>query len=161
MGSFGDNVGVGGDGSVHWNVKVRDPREANNVTRCEDKDIRCHQTGIAETPLTNESEYFLISIKLPKTAEQREKFLKDALAAIQTPHEGRVRFMLPIEKGNMNKITGEVDQIYVYWPSRRGYKAAHAPARLLAASRRQLAKSTRARSAKGKRKQLTRKARRR
>jgi len=119
MSAFGDQIGVGGDSSVRWNVDVRDPREGNAVTTCDDRAIRLHQEGIAETPDSKNTEFFTVSIKLPMESEAREKFLREILAAAQKPEDGRVRFRLPIEQGNMDKASGAVNQILIGWPSRR------------------------------------------
>ena len=119
MSAFGDQIGVGGDSSVRWNIDVRDPREGNAVTTCDDRAIRLHQEGIAETPESRGGEFFTVSIKLPLESEAREKFLKEMVAAALEPEDGRVRFRLPIEQGNMNKASGAVDQILIGWPSRR------------------------------------------
>jgi hypothetical protein len=119
MSAFGDQIGIGGDSSVRWNIDVRDPREGNAVTTCDDRAIRLHQEGIAETPESRGGEFFTLSIKLPRESEAREKFLKEMVAAALDPQDGRVRFRLPIEHGNMNKASGAVDQILIGWPSRR------------------------------------------
>jgi hypothetical protein len=119
MSAFGDQIGVGGDSSVRWNVDVRDPREGNAVTTCDDRAIRLHQEGIAETPESKRGEFFTLSIKLPREREARDRFLKELVDAAQKPEDGRIRFRLPIERGNMDKASGAVDQILIGWPSRR------------------------------------------
>jgi hypothetical protein len=123
MSAFGDQIGVGGDSSVRWTVKVRDPRAANAVTVCDAKDVRLNQQGIAETPEAGDSEIFNIRIKLPRGSAERRKFLEDLIAAAKDPKDGRVEFRLPIEHGNMDKRSGDVDQILISWLSRREYKA--------------------------------------
>ena len=129
MSAFGDQIGVGGDSSVRWNIDVRDPREGNAVTTCDDRAIRLHQEGIAETPDSRGREFFTVSIKLPRESEARDRFLKEIVAAAQKPEEGRVRFRLPIEQGNMDKTSGAVDQILIGWPSRRWGTGSGASAR--------------------------------
>lgn len=123
MSAFGDQIGIGGDSSVRWTVKVRDPRSANAVTVCDAKGVRLHQQGIAETPEADDSELFNIRIKLPRHAAEQKKFLEGLIAAAKDPKNGRVEFSLPIERGNMDKKSGEVDQILISWLSRREYKA--------------------------------------
>ncbi len=112
MDAFGDQIGMGGDTSVRWNVDVRKPRKGTVESRRGDNG-GAHQQGIAETPEGD----FTIAIKLPRSSKARRTFLRNIRAAVRKPEQNRIIFTLPIERGNMSLKTGKVSQIRVGWPS--------------------------------------------
>lgn len=114
MANFGeDEIGVGGDTSVKWNVDVHNVRP--RTLRSDQEGPAVHQEGIAETP---DNKAFTIAIKLPKGDKgAREKFLAGVLRAVKAPVDDKIVFALPIEEGNMDCATGKVDQIVITWPS--------------------------------------------
>ena len=114
MANFGeDEIGVGGDTSVRWNVDVRNARP--RTVRSDQEGTVVHQEGIAETP---DGKAYTIAIKLPKDEKARARFLAGVLRAANAPAGDKIVFALPIEPGNMDCKTGQVDQIRIKWPSR-------------------------------------------
>ena len=104
MANFGeDEIGVGGDTSVKWNVDVHNVRP--RTLRSDQEGPAVHQEGIAETP---DNKAFTIAIKLPKDDKgAREKFLAGVLRAVKAPVNDKIVFALPIEDGNMDCATGK------------------------------------------------------
>jgi hypothetical protein len=114
FGGGGDEIGVGGDTSVRWNVDVRNLRP--RTVRSDQEGTGVHQEGIAETP---DGAAFTIAIKLPRDDKgARERFLAGVLKAVKAPVGDTIVFPLPIEPGNMDCKTGKVDQIRITWPAR-------------------------------------------
>ena len=112
-----DDIGVGGDSSVRWNIDCRNFRTGTD--KSEGKDGGWHQEGIAET---DEGKDFAITIKLPasarKNGKERARFLKALAASVKSPKNNNVVIKIPIEPGNMTR-KGKVDQIKISWPNRR------------------------------------------
>lgn len=112
-----DDIGVGGDSSVRWNIDVKQFRAGTD--KSEANGDGWHQEGIAET---DKSQSFTITIKLPKEdGKNRARFLKTLAGALRKPRGNKIVITVPIEEGNMRK-DGKVDQINISWPSPRRRK---------------------------------------
>ena len=83
MANFGeDEIGVGGDTSVRWNVDVRNARP--RTVRSDQEGTVVHQEGIAETP---DGKAYTIAIKLPKDEKARARFPAERSSVSTTPSD--------------------------------------------------------------------------
>jgi hypothetical protein len=106
--------GFTGNNSVEWEVQGDNVRSHDSQPAGAGSQGRLH-TGIDETPDTPQVQYFTVSIRLPRDANERDAFLnalRDEVARQRNP----ITVRLPIEDEEHGGATP--GQIRVDWPSR-------------------------------------------
>src|SRR4029453_1130835 len=106
--------GFTGNNSVEWEVQGDNVRSHDSQPTGAGGQGRRH-TGIDETPDTPQVQYFTVSIKLPRDANERARFLS-ALQDEVTKQSNPITVKLPIEDREHGGATPR--QIRVDWPSR-------------------------------------------